>query len=427
MLDSLHNLSTKMVYLSPYENPYYFILLAVALLPLVIQLLRGKRMMWYQNILTALFLWISFAGPNLRQGMALLIYIAWQTLLVYWYFGHRQKKNSNGGFYTAVCLAILPLFLVKIIPFLLERNVFKTAVEANPDIKSIASFMGFLGISYLTFKAVQMIMEIRDGLIKEYHVGRYLQFLLFFPTISSGPIDRYRRFEKDLLNPPEPEKYVELVGKGIQMYFLGFLYKFIIGYVLGSQLLPKVESFALEQGGFSLGLLGTMYVYTLYLFFDFAGYSLFAVGTSNLMGYETPVNFNKPFLSHNIKEFWNRWHMSLSFWFRDYVYMRLMFTLIKKKVFKSRIVASNVGYFALFLLMGVWHGLTWFYLVYGIYHAALICLTDAWLRFKKKHRKSIPSNKATHWLAIFLTFHAVAISFLIFSGFLDTLIKAAIK
>lgn len=424
MLDMLEKGSSMMFYLSPYENPFYFIILGITLIPLVIQLLRGKRMMWYQNVLTVFFLWMSFGGPSLRQGIALLIYIAWQTFLVWWYFGHRQRKNSNIGFYSAVILAILPLFLVKVIPFILERNFMIDAVSANPDLKTIPTFIGFLGISYLTFKAVQMIMEIRDGLIKEYHVGRYLQFLIFFPTISSGPIDRYRRFEKDLLNPPDRDKYVSLLANGIQMFFMGFLYKFIIGYILGVQLLPHVKNFALEQGGLSLGLLGTMYVYSLYLFFDFAGYSLFAVGASNIMGYETPINFNKPFLSHNIKEFWNRWHMSLSFWFRDYVYMRLMFTLIKKKVFKSRIVASNVGYFALFLLMGAWHGLTWYYLVYGLYHATLICLTDVWLRYKKKNKDKIPSNRFTHGLAVVGTFHAVALSFLIFSGFLDTLIKA---
>ena len=115
--------------------------------------------------------------------------------------------------------------------------------------------------------------------------------------------------------------------------------------------------------------------------------------------------------------------MSLSFWFRDYVYMRLMFTLIKKKVFKSRIVASNIGYFALFLIMGVWHGLTWYYLVYGLFHATAICLNDAWLRFKKKHQKQLPSNHLTKGLAIFITFHTVCFSLLIFSGFFDTLIQ----
>ncbi len=85
---------------------------------------------------------------------------------------------------------------------------------------------------------------------------------------------------------------------------------------------------------------------------------------------------------------------------------------------------SNIGYFALFLLMGIWHGLTWYYIVYGLYHACLICLTDAWIRFKKKHKEQLPSNKFTHGLAVFLTFQAVCFSFLIFSGFLDKLFLA---
>lgn len=400
-----------MIFLTPYEKPFYFIVLAVALLPMIILLLRGKRPLWYQNILTLFFLYMSFGGVNWKQGVALILYTLWQTCLVWLYFKYRQKANKSSVFYVSVILAILPLFFVKVMPFVSERP----------------SILGFLGISYLTFKAVQMIMEIRDGIIKEYFVGRYIQFLLFFPTISSGPIDRYRRFEKDLLNPPSREKYTELLGKGIQMIFMGFLYKYILGYLFGHQLLPYVQEFALNQGGISLGLLGYMYVYSFYLFFDFAGYSLFAVGTSYLLGYETPVNFNKPFISPNIKEFWNRWHISLSFWFRDYVYMRLMFTLIKKKVFKSRITASNVGYLALFVLMGVWHGLTWYYLVYGIYHAGLICLNDVWIRYKKKHKGKLPSNRYTHAFAIFLTFNAVCFSFLIFSGFLDTLIHNPLR
>jgi membrane protein involved in D-alanine export len=390
----------------PYANPFYFVWLSVALMPMVLTLLiKGKRWGWYQALLTLFFLYVSFGGPDWRQGVALIGYVLWQTVLVWLYFHYRQKKNNSWVFYLAVLLAIFPLGMVKIVPF----------------VSIHASLFGFLGISYLTFKSVQMVMEIRDGLIKEYSVFKYIQFLLFFPTISSGPIDRYRRFEKDAANPPTREQYLIFLEKGIHNFFLGFAYKFIIGYYFGKVLLPFVGDLALKHGGISWALLAYMYVYSMYLFFDFAGYSLFAVGTSYFMGYDTPINFNKPFLSWNIKEFWNRWHMSLSFWFRDYIYMRLMFTLIKKKIFKSRIVASNVGYFALFLIMGIWHGLTWYYLVYGLFHATLICVTDAWLRFKKKHKKQIPANRFTHGLAVFLTFHAVCFSFLIFSGFLDVL------
>ncbi|EOT51427.1 MULTISPECIES: D-alanyl-lipoteichoic acid biosynthesis protein DltB [Enterococcus] len=389
----------------PYAQPLYFLYLFLALLPVGISLWFGKRLRLYEALLTVFFLWISFGGEFAHQGLALIGYVFYQCVLVGGYFAIKQKKNSTPIFYLAVCLAILPLAITKVVPFF---------TAGKPSI------LGFLGISYLTFRSVQMIMETRDGLIKEYSWINYLRFLLFFPTISSGPIDRYRRFLKDEQTVPERVQYVELLGKGIHSIMMGFLYKFIIGYYLGTVLLPIVSERSLVAGGLSWSLVGYMYVYSLYLFFDFAGYSLFAVGTSYIMGYNVPVNFNKPFLSPNIKEFWNRWHMSLSFWFRDYVYMRLMFTLMKKKVFKSRIVSSNVGYFALFLLMGVWHGLTWYYLLYGVYHAAWICLNDAWIRYKKKH-KNLPSNRLTYLLAIFLTFNGVCISFLIFSGFLDTL------
>lgn len=388
----------------PYYVPFYFVLLIIALLPMILTLsIKGERHPWYQSIITILFLYISFGGNHWQQGITIIVYTVYQTILTWAYAAYRKNKNTDKIFYLSIFLSILPLILVKVSPFMLEKTP-----------------IGFLGISYLTFKAVQVNIDLRDGLIKEYYPWRYIQFLLFFPTISSGPIDRYRRFEKDLKNPPNPEKYLDFLDKGIFYLFLGFLYKFIINYYL-YELLQYVREIALLQGRISLWTLGYMYIYSLYLFFDVAGYSLFAVGTSYLMGYNTPINFNKPFLSWNIKEFWNRWHMTLSFWFRDYIYMRLMFFLMKKKIFKSKIVASNVGYFVLFLIMGVWHGLTWFYIAYGLFHATLICITDAWLRFKKKHNKKIPSNKFTHVFAIFLTFNAICVSFLIFSGFLDSL------
>ncbi len=403
----MDNILELFPYLTPYEKPVYFIVLGILLIPSIISSLQGKRQGWYQAFITVFFLWMSFAGPNLNQGFALVGYVLWQIILAKGYFNYRQKNNKLGWFHFSVFLSILPMILIKVLPlFSKEQPIFY-----------------FLGYSYLTFKSVQVVMEIRDGIIKELSIKDYLQFMIFFPTISSGPIDRFRRFKKDVDNPPEREKYIELLEKGIHYIFVGFLYKFIIGYILGIRLLPVVQEWAIQKEFFFVGTIVYMYTYSLYLFFDFAGYSLFAVGTSYLLGYETPMNFNKPFISHNIKEFWNRWHMSLSFWFRDYVYMRLMLTLVKKKVFKSQITASNISYFILFFIMGVWHGLTWYYVAYGLFHAGLICLTDSWIRYKKKHKESLPSNKFTKGLSILLTFNVVCFSLLIFSGYFDTLIK----
>lgn len=172
-----------------------------------------------------------------------------------------------------------------------------------------------------------------------------------------------------------------------------------------------------------------MYVYGFDLFFDFAGYSMFALAVSNLMGIKSPINFDKPFISRDMKEFWNRWHMSLSFWFRDFVFMRLVIVLMRNKVFKNRNTTSNVAYIINMMVMGFWHGITWYYIAYGIFHGIGLGINDAWLRKKKtinKDRKKaglkpLPENKWTKALGIFITFNTVMLSFLIFSGFLNDL------
>lgn len=397
-----------MLNMQPYQDPTYFGLLALGLLPIALGLFYGRRFRWYETLISFLFLLLTFGGVKWQQGLALIVYIVFELLLTYGYLAYRKKKNSTPMFVLAVILSILPLVIVKLAPVMHGHG----------------SFIGFLGISYLTFKTVGMIMEIRDGIIKEIDFRAVLHFLLFFPTISSGPIDRYRRFLGDYQKTPTREKYLEMLDKAIWYIFLGFLYKFVLAYLFGTVMLPKVSALALAHGGWSWWVVVYTYVYSMDLFFDFAGYSLFAVAISYVMGIQTPMNFNKPFIAKNIKDFWNRWHMTLSFWFRDYIYMRLVFFMMKKKLLKSRIAIANVGYLTLFLIMGFWHGITWYYIVYGLYHALAINLCDMWLRFKKRHKEKIPHNKFTEALAIFITFNVVCFSFLIFSGFLNTLFFA---
>lgn len=400
--------------ITPYSSPTYFIYLLLLLSPIMIGLYNGKRFRVYETFATIVILITAFFGGNMSQGISLIFYILFEMLIVLSYLRYRTKENSKNNFWVfffAVVLAIVPLVFVKLDPLI-----------QNPTI----SLFAFMGISYLTFKSVEMIMETRDGAIKEIKPWEFIRFLLFFPTITSGPIDRFRRFQKDVLKAPSREEYVGLMKSGVNKLMLGFLYKFIIGYCFGTLLLPKVSVLALSYKGqaplnLSWWVLAYMYVYSMYLFFDFAGYSLFAVAISNFLGVKTPMNFNRPFQSHNIKDFWNRWHMTLSFWFRDFIYMRLMFFMMKKKLIKSRVTMANLGYLTLFLIMGFWHGETWFYIVYGLFHAGAMITNDAWLRFKKRHRKAIPHNKLTEAFAIFLTFNVVCFSFLIFSGFLNTL------
>lgn len=379
----------------PYGTFAFFIIIAILLTPTVILGLNGKRFHAYNMFATVIALAIIFSSSK-TEAIALIIFTTWQVLLIKGYIAYRKQANNGFVFCFAVILSILPLTISKLLPFFNQINL-----------------VGFLGISYLTFKGTQLIMETRDGLIKkDISIVRLLYFILFFPTISSGPIDRYRRFDKDMEAELTKDQYKILLYDGINKIFRGFLYKFIIGYSINHYFIANLGFIA--DSNFQDHLL-YMYAYSLYLFFDFAGYSAFAIGVSYIMGVKSPENFNSPFISRNIKDFWNRWHLSLSFWFRDYVYMRFVFWMTKKKWIKNRNIVSNLGYILLFLLMGFWHGIEIQYITYGIYHALLMVLYNSFERFNKKH-KWWPQNKFTHVLAVIITFHFVCFGFYIFAG-----------
>lgn len=377
----------------PYGNLIYFLLLIILFIPIVLYGLKGKKIKTYSTIVGWILVLLIFKN-DLNQLLFFICFTIFELLIVIFYKNYRKDKNSSMLFYTLIGLSILPLILTKIQPFILTHSI-----------------LGFLGISYVTFKTVQILIEIRDGLIKDLSMMEFLQFFLFFPTFTSGPIDRYRRFVNDYDHDYAPDEYKVLLLNGINLIFRGFLYKFILAYAINLYILSNVY---LHEKLFILKLL-YMYAYSFYLFFDFAGYSAFAIGVSYLLGIHTPQNFNRPFISRNIKDFWNRWHMTLSFWFRDYIYMRLVFLLRKKKIIQNRYTISYIAYFTLFFLMGLWHGLELHYIVYGIYHAALIIGYDLFER-KIKSKKLIPRSKFTDILSIIVTFHFICFGFLIFSG-----------
>ncbi|HBF37991.1 MAG TPA: D-alanyl-lipoteichoic acid biosynthesis protein DltB [Firmicutes bacterium] len=374
----------------PFGEFGFFLPVIILAIPAIILGLKGRTIRWYNLIISIYMVYNILSGMHVAREHFLLFFVfEWFIIKGYSYL--RQRKNLTVFYFLALIGSFLPLVFEK---------------RLIPGI----NFIGFLGISYLTFKCVQMVMEIKDGLIEKVKFFDFASFMFFFPTLSSGPIDRFRRFTKDLATKPSGEEYRELLLKGIQKIFLGFLYKFIIGFL--------VKTYWLDPIGSSHSFLTTMnymYAYTMYLFFDFAGYSSFAVGTSYVLAIRTPDNFNKPFISSSIKDFWNRWHMTLSTWFRDYVYMRLIYYFVKKKIRINKYVLSYIGYFLLFGLMGLWHGSDLFYIVYGLYHAVMMTGFDVFSQLNKDW-KLWGSGKGWNLLSILVTFHFVCFGFLIFSG-----------
>ena len=369
-----------------FEGNEFFLLLFVVLLIGFVLNYFGKRKDYY-----ILSLSILFAGAIYGKSKAMVVYLL--AFIVYQYFlvFIAQRMDSK---------RLKPLVILSILPLVVNKVFAITQLH----------LLSFIGISYMSFKTIQIMLEISDGLIKEkISVKDYLQFLLFFPTVSSGPIDRSRRFLKEINEVMPRKEYLELAGDGVYRIVLGLLYKVILStYVY--QIL-----FALSNTGTVIYSIKYMYLYTLYLFFDFAGYSLMAVGSSNVLGIQTPMNFNKPFLSIDIKDFWTRWHITLSTWLRDFVFSRVLMQVIRKKWFKNRLHNAAYAYMVNMLVMGFWHGISVSYIAYGFYHGILMSGFEIYQKkstFYKKH-KNKTWYKLISW---FVTMNLVMVGFFIFSG-----------
>lgn len=158
------------------------------------------------------------------------------------------------------------------------------------------------------------------------------------------------------------------------------------------------------------------------MFFDFAGYSLMAVGTSYILGIRTPDNFNKPFISIDIRDFWTRWHITLSQWFRDYIFSRFMLRVLKNKWFSDKLQGACIGLLINMSIMGIWHGTEAHYIAYGVYHGILMAITEVYQKKSRiyKRYKNVKWYKFISW---FFTLNAVMLGFLIFSGYLSPIIN----
>ena len=367
----------------------FWSLLIILSIPAIFLGIKEKKNKYYILFSSLVFCFLVYS-KNINSLIYLVIFLIYEYMLIKVYLRLKIEKNYD-KVSIFVILSLFPLVISRILPIL------------EIDYK-----FGFLGISYITFKVMQILVEIKDNMIKEVNFIDYLSFMIFFPTLSSGPIDRSRRFIKDIEKTISKTEYLDNLGKGIEYILQGLVYKIIL-----SQLIFDKINIISEATYTTKNLTIYMYLYGFYLFFDFAGYSLMAVGVSKIFGIDTPMNFNKPFLAKDMKDFWNRWHMSLSHWFRDFVFSRLVFAMFKKKIFKSSLTTAMVAYIVNMTLMGVWHGINFSYLLYGLYHGIILAITEYFQ--KTKFYKNNKNKKWFEYSSIFITFNLVMFGFFIFS------------
>jgi membrane protein involved in D-alanine export len=406
-----------------YAQPAFFALLALAVVPAFVLGATGRRIKPYGFAVSLAFLFLLFSH-NVPGLVALLFFLLFSTTITFVYLRARPPLLGRVGPF----LLLLPLAVYKLTSALWGSSLAASeidfpAVTLPPEglpftiflpTAFSADFLGFIGISYMTFKTVQVFLESKDGLITTMRLTDYLYFLLFFAPFTSGPIDRSRRFITEVTTALPRATYLDMFGKGLLLFLAGLLYKVVLAAII-------FEAYSWQPTRTMTGifdlilLLKDTYGYGIYLFFDFAGYSLMAMGVGFCFGIRLPRNFRAPFLAVDIKDFWNRWHISLSFWLRDFVFMRFTRIALRRKWFTSRLTPACLGYLLNMGLMGVWHGLTLDYIAYGLFHGLFLAGTEIYQKKSQFYRRYRDRRwyKLLSWA---ITINLVFFGFALFSG-----------
>lgn len=248
-----------------------------------------------------------------------------------------------------------------------------------------AGLLAPVGISFFTFKCISYIVDTyRDRKAGTRNFAELLLYISFFPQLMAGPITRFSEFRPQLT-----ARRVDIVGvaKGLRRFTIGLVKKLVFASVMGS----AVDAvFALDTAALDcrLAWLGAV-AYTMQIYFDFSGYSDMAIGLGEAFGFRTPENFNYPYAAVSITDFWRRWHISLSSWFRDYLYIPLG---------GSRRGASRTALNKLlvFALCGLWHGAAWTFILWGLWHGIFSALESLKVIDIGKLRQSAPGRALSH-------------------------------
>ena len=234
-----------------------------------------------------------------------------------------------------------------------------------------------LGISFYTFQTMSYTIDVYRGKVPaEKNIVNFSAFVTMFPQLIAGPIVLYSDINEKL-NTHEGRITLEGINEGIKLFIFGLGKKVLIANNVGA-LWTDIETMGFGVVSTPLAWLGII-AYSLQIYFDFSGYSLMAIGLGKMLGFDFPQNFNLPYISKSVTEFWRRWHMTLSGWFREYVYIPLGGN---RKGLKRQILNMLVVWF----LTGFWHGADWNFMLWGLYYFALLAIEKMFLLdWLKKH------------------------------------------
>ena len=310
-----------------------------------------------------------------------------------------EPKKKKTFLVISVVSTLLVLFIFKYLGFINDNFVW-LCQKLGLDVRTSVNIILPIGLSFHTFQSMSYVIEVYRGHQKaERHFGYYSLYVMFFPQLVTGPIERPGNLLRQLHEYKE-FRY-ENISKGMRLILFGLFIKMVVADHLGAYV-DEVYANPAEYNSWSVMLAMAFYSFQIYC--DFFGYSTIALGSAKLMGFDISDNFRTPYLAKNIAEFWHRWHISLSTWFRDYVYFPLGGSRVKFRRWAFNILV-------VFVLSGIWHGAAWTFLFWGFAHGLLHILEKA-LRNRFPYKE--PNSK---WLGISLDVLRIAKTFVLVTLF----------
>lgn len=358
------------------SNVFLFLFLPVVLF---LYLIVGKR--WLRNGLLLMASLFFYAWGEPENILVLFSLAGINYLLAYIQAGTEGRSRKKMLLTGAIVLNLMVLLYYKYLLFF--ASFFPQPLQGNLNAMAASSLP--LGISFFTFKIISYQVDVyREKRLGQYSFLNFLFYVSFFPQVTSGPITRFEPVN-DQLHARKVTK--EGFAMGTQRIMLGFAKKMIIA---NQTAIVANAAYSLDgQLTMPMAWLGSL-AFTLQLYFDFSGYSDIAIGLGKLFGFETSENFNYPYIATSVQDFWRRWHISLSSWFRDYVYIPLG----GNRCPRYRVCINTVVVFA---LTGLWHGASWTFIVWGLYYAGFLILERVGLNLTLK---KLP--KPICWIYTFL-------------------------
>ena len=320
-----------------------------------------------------------------------------------------------GGLLSAAIGLIVALFVVlKAEPLALAASAALRTLTGQQATEAVFTDLQWLGFSYVAFRLIHTLRDRQTGRLPALTLREYASYVLFFPALTAGPIDRAERFAPDFRAlAAESGLPASRFVIGSTRIGVGLFKKFVLADSLALFSLDALS--AASAGGTWL----LLYAYAFRLFLDFSGYTDIAIGLGILFGIRLPENFDRPYLRQNITLFWQSWHMTLSNWARFYVFSPLSRALLKRKPKPSTLTIILVAQLATMLTIGLWHGVTVNFVLWGLWHGLGLFVHKAWSDRTRAwyQRLSARPRLRAAWTVtgVLLTFHFVVLSWVWFA------------